>query len=513
MIGASNDLLEQEADRVADMVIAGRAARPAGAALSRVQRRASSSDVDNQRAPSSVDRVLAGEGKPLEPELRRDMEESFGYDFSHVRVHTGSAAARSARDVNAQAYTVGHNIVLGEGGLAGTNGRRLIAHELTHVVQQTASATDVRVMRKQVLDSHVEMKRRVLNGQTVFRISQGGLVVTANGNWEPSEEWQGNERPPCPGSTYSVTLNKKSRFLDTSYGSCAFEMGSSVSRQWTNLPEGDYYLSFFLDSSNPNCVFEAVVKASEASGLTGETCTKQPPGPLDILHDALSIAGLVPFLGAVPDAIDAGIYAIQGDWTGAGLSAMAVIPIFGDAASVLRIGERAVVRVEGTVVKKIGTQGIADGLKAAKVVRRALRRPTFKALRATTAIDERLLDVALQHRGLLFQAGEGFASHNIAVVKLTVDGVPTILSAKNSVRELHSEARLISQIDEMVAQKKSVEVLQIYSERIPCTRAGCMQALNAKYPKADIFYSVSEELAESAGSKSRALEIVYGLKP
>ena len=72
---------------------------------------------------------------------------------------------------------------------------------------------------------------------------------------------------------------------------------------------------------------------------------------------------------------------------------------------------------------------------------------------------------------------------------------------------------MIQQVDEMVANRKSVEILQIYSERIPCTRAGCLQAINAKYPKADVFYSVSEELAESAGSKAQALQIVYGLNP
>ena len=66
------------------------------------------------------------------------MEQRFGYDFSRVRVHSGAAAEQSARDVNAHAYTVGHNIVFGAGGFApGTHeGRRLMAHELTHMIQQ-----------------------------------------------------------------------------------------------------------------------------------------------------------------------------------------------------------------------------------------------------------------------------------------------------------------------------------------------------------------------------------------
>ena len=56
---------------------------------------------------TSVDRVLAEPGAPLEPALRQDMEQRFGRDFSQVRVHSGSAAEQSARDVDARAYTVG----------------------------------------------------------------------------------------------------------------------------------------------------------------------------------------------------------------------------------------------------------------------------------------------------------------------------------------------------------------------------------------------------------------------
>ena len=93
-------------------------------------------------APASVDRVLASPGRPLEPALRQDMEQRFGHDFSRVRVHSDAAAEQSARDVNANAYTVGHNVVFGAGRFApGTHeGRRLIAHELTHVVQQSCAS-------------------------------------------------------------------------------------------------------------------------------------------------------------------------------------------------------------------------------------------------------------------------------------------------------------------------------------------------------------------------------------
>ena len=92
-------------------------------------------------APASVDQTLASPGRPLEPALQQDMEQRFGHDFSRVRVHSGTAAQQSAQDVNAIAYTVGHNIVFGADQFApGTHeGRRLLAHELAHVVQQSGS--------------------------------------------------------------------------------------------------------------------------------------------------------------------------------------------------------------------------------------------------------------------------------------------------------------------------------------------------------------------------------------
>jgi hypothetical protein len=141
-IGASNDPLEQEADRVADHVLAAAANPAVSGAPPRIQRLTGEPSAPAQMvAPASVDRILASPGRPLDPELRQDMEQRFGHDFSRVRVHSGGAAEQSAREVNASAYTVGHSVVFGAGRLApGTRaGRRLIAHELTHVVQQSSA--------------------------------------------------------------------------------------------------------------------------------------------------------------------------------------------------------------------------------------------------------------------------------------------------------------------------------------------------------------------------------------
>ena len=69
------------------------------------------------------------------------MESRFGFDFSRVRVHRDDAAAQSAHGIGALAYTVGDHVVFGAGQYAptSTRGRRVLAHELTHVVQNSAS--------------------------------------------------------------------------------------------------------------------------------------------------------------------------------------------------------------------------------------------------------------------------------------------------------------------------------------------------------------------------------------
>ena len=89
--------------------------------------------------PPIVHDVLRSTGQPLDASTRHVMEPRFGHDFSHVRVHTDARAAESARAVNALAYTVGSNVVFDSARYApGTSqGQRLIAHELTHVVQQS----------------------------------------------------------------------------------------------------------------------------------------------------------------------------------------------------------------------------------------------------------------------------------------------------------------------------------------------------------------------------------------
>jgi hypothetical protein len=99
--------------------------------------------VDEERSPVH-DVISSGGGSPLDADTRADMEARMGSDFSDVRVHTDGKAHESARSVNAQAYTVGSNIVFQRDRYdpGSEGGRHMLAHELTHVVQQRSGPVD-----------------------------------------------------------------------------------------------------------------------------------------------------------------------------------------------------------------------------------------------------------------------------------------------------------------------------------------------------------------------------------
>jgi hypothetical protein len=95
--------------------------------------------------PANVSETLRAPGQPLDAAIRDYMESRFGHDFGRVRVHADSTSGQSARAVDALAYTVGRDVVFAPGQYApGTvAGRRLIAHELAHVVQQSAGPANM----------------------------------------------------------------------------------------------------------------------------------------------------------------------------------------------------------------------------------------------------------------------------------------------------------------------------------------------------------------------------------
>jgi len=106
----------------------------------RLQRRAASG-TEVSTTPPIVHEVLRSPGQPLDPPTRAFFEPRFGHDFSKVRVHADAKAAESAQAVNALAYTVGRDLVFGAEYHPDTSaGKNLLAHELTHAVQQRLGA-------------------------------------------------------------------------------------------------------------------------------------------------------------------------------------------------------------------------------------------------------------------------------------------------------------------------------------------------------------------------------------
>ena len=122
---------EAAAARLADQALRGPAGVPAPP-----PKRASARPSLPGDLPKPVHRAVAGSGQPLAPKVRASFEAGFGADLAGVRVHAGPSAATAARSVAAQAFASGTNIVFGEGRYRPDTapGRRLLAHELAHVV-------------------------------------------------------------------------------------------------------------------------------------------------------------------------------------------------------------------------------------------------------------------------------------------------------------------------------------------------------------------------------------------
>lgn len=142
-VTAPGDRYEQEADQVAEAVMRSAESPPAVV----VQRPAGPAPAATEVTPeveSQIQRMRGG-GQPLPETERRFFEPRFGHDFSQVRVHTDRQSVQLSQELAARAFTVGRDVAFAPEQYApGTaEGRRLLAHELTHVVQQGAAGESV----------------------------------------------------------------------------------------------------------------------------------------------------------------------------------------------------------------------------------------------------------------------------------------------------------------------------------------------------------------------------------
>ena len=165
-VGPAGDKYEQEADRVANQVITMTTppasssiqregqeeskvrTQPLAASISPVVQRDAPAPTDTGQgfeASSSVENRMAAHqsgGQPLPAHVRAEMEPKFGADFSTVQVHTGGESIQLNRELSAQAFTYGNHIHFSAGKYnpGSAAGKHLLAHELTHVIQQKSNS-------------------------------------------------------------------------------------------------------------------------------------------------------------------------------------------------------------------------------------------------------------------------------------------------------------------------------------------------------------------------------------
>ncbi len=141
----------------------------------KLQRKAIGEASMTPSVPPIVHDVLRSPGQPLDAATRAFFEPRFGMDFSQVRVYTDAKAAETARSVNALAYTVGQSIVFGEGQYEPRSvaGQWLLAHELTHTVQQNYSKP---ILQEQLVIGAVNDTSEREASWTATKVMQGGTV-------------------------------------------------------------------------------------------------------------------------------------------------------------------------------------------------------------------------------------------------------------------------------------------------------------------------------------------------
>lgn len=217
-INLPGDKYEQEADSLADKVMSmpdpgkhirkkcdecdepDTGSQPGISQVSKVspliQRRISNVQIDDERIRREMERIgiptgmspqtlsfidaLGSSGQPLPESLRRFFEPRFGVDLGRVRLHTGGATSQLARVVNAKAFTIGRDIVLGAGesSLDTDEGKKLLAHELVHTIQQDG-----------------EPKQPVIDGAETTGADAGG-PVTGKDSSSPKPVTEGTESAP-----------------------------------------------------------------------------------------------------------------------------------------------------------------------------------------------------------------------------------------------------------------------------------------------------------------------------
>ncbi len=241
------------------------------------------------------------------------------HNISGIRAHVGDRAATAAEYIGAQAYASGQHIAFQKAPDLHT-----AAHEAAHIIQQRGGVS-----------------------------LQGGMGRAGDSY----------ERHADAVADLVVQGKSAEALLDTMSGTGSASTAAPVVQR---LPADQ--TTWAVPASSSESTYESSQVSPKAAS------TKSSMGFMDMLHGALDAAGMVPALGIIPDGINALIYIAEGDVAGAGFSAAAMVPIFGQGATAtkytVKVGgelvERTAVRVTKEGVEQMGQEGIEQGLKRAK---------------------------------------------------------------------------------------------------------------------------------------------------
>lgn len=221
-VGPSNDAMEQQADRVADRVVRGEQIKPsifAGGLTSspsagdqQVRLKEVSSQIPATGSSEPNQHSITHGGQPMDSATQGFFESHMGQDFGDVRIHHGARAAEMASSINARAFTLGNHIVMGEGEYnpSSLEGRWLLGHELTHVLQQQPDT----IRREPASDVCPEYGDTdwVLSRETPALLTDLGEPGSNEAGWE-EQEWILANFPIASGSLNETKVEDPMRFL------------------------------------------------------------------------------------------------------------------------------------------------------------------------------------------------------------------------------------------------------------------------------------------------------------
>jgi hypothetical protein len=378
-------------------------------------------------------------------------------------------------------------------------GKRLIAHELAHVMQQDAAragkidgvsdstVSEPRLMRSVALDSTVKICHRVLQSRKI-KISQGGLRAVLL--LRP----QNTRVPDCADHDFTVTLNRSNTFLDDEVASCSGRTGGTRSFSFGNVSSGEYYLTISRTFDNPYCCMEGdILVFDEPIASSSKGCVPHKSlSALDIVHGALDIAGLIPVLGAIPDGINAGIYAIEGDWVDAGISVGAMIPFVGDGVLIGKIGTKTALKFSEKAAVRLGEEGIAKALRVGRDAAKAEKAAVEVGKDVTKAEKALVKDATTTAKEAETAAKEGKATAKEA--EATAKEAEATAKEAEATAKKEAEAAAKKTAEETL-KKRIVRCLEIYAAKEALgTCKGC-KATDSKAERAAKIACLTAEVA------------------